>query len=447
MQTLPHTPFEPVAPFNYMYSLGFLPPAGFAPYEYTGWRDETQSWKTTCYLHTGLNPTDTLILRGPDVVPFLARVCCNNFAKFPIGVVKHGMMVNDEGIIVQDGVLLRTAEDEVYTYWMVPWLPYALEKEVYGKFDVTMEYVSGKVFLYQIGGPLSFSILEKVVEDSLVDLKFLRSMETKIAGKDVRVIRLGMAGTLSYEVHGKIEDATDVYNAIWGAGEPMGMRRLGSHCYPMNHSENGFPQAGVHFPEPKSPEVIDYILTAKEGMDFQKVTLGAAPKLRGSAGDDINNYYHNPYEFGWGKAIKFDREFVGKEALEKIKEADARHIVTLEWNTEDVADVYASQFRDEEPYKFIEEPIDYNIFLGPHHDKVVNADGKVVGISFGRQNSAYFHRMISICCLDTEYTELGTELELIWGDIDQRQKKIRVKVARYPYNNVMRNDAVDVTKL
>ena len=446
VQTLNHTPFEPIDPFNNYYSLGFLPPAGYAPYEYTGWRDETQSWKTTCYLHTGLNPTDTLVLRGPEVIEFLSKVCCTNFTKFPVGMVKHGLMVNEEGTIIQDGVLMRTAEDEVYTYWMVPALPYVLEKEVHGKFDVTMEYASGKVFLFQIGGPISFEILEKVCEISIRDLKHLRFMENKIAGKTVRIARLGMAGTLAYEGHGLIEDAIPVYNEIWGAGQPMGMRRLGAHCYPMNHAENGYPQTGVHFPYPKAKEMIDYILTA-EGMDFQRMTLGAAPKLRGSAGDDANNYFHNPYEFGWGKMIKFDHEFVGKEALEKIKEDDKRHIVTLEWNAEDVADVFASQFRDEEPYKYIEEPLDYNIFLGPHHDKVIDKEGKVVGISFGRQNSAYFHRMISICCLDKEYEELGTELELIWGDIDQRQKRIRVKVARYPYNNIMRNETVDVTKL
>lgn len=71
----------------------------------------------------------------------------------------------------------------------------------------------------------------------------------------------------------------------------------------------------------------------------------------------------------------------------------------------------------------------------------------MIGISFGRQNSAYFHRMISICCLDTAYTEIGTEVMVIWGNPGTRQKNIRAKVVRFPYNNILRNESTDVTTL
>lgn len=88
---------------------------------------------------------------------------------------------------------------------------------------------------------------------------------------------------------------------------------------------------------------------------------------------------------------------------------------------------------------------DYN--TGLDRDKVLNEKGEVIGLSFGRQNACYFRRMISDCCLDTEYTELGTEVYILWGNPGQRQMKIRAKVARYPYNNVLRSSEVDVSKL
>ena len=47
------------------------------------------------------------------------------------------------------------------------------------------------------------------------------------------------------------------------------------------------------------------------------------------------------------------------ELLWKNHWEDKRRIVTLEWNADDIADVFASQFRDEEPYKYIESPLDY----------------------------------------------------------------------------------------
>lgn len=446
LQTLNHTPFEPIAAdFIPLYAPAFIFTAGIAPYEYTGWRDETISWKKTCYLHTGLNPTDTLKLKGPDIIKFLSRVCVTNFDKFPVGSLKHGLMCNDNGQIIQDGVLARIAEDEVISYWMVPVIPYYLESGKYGKYDIELEYLTGKVFLFQVGGPVSIDVLEAACGQSLRDLKFLRIMDAKIAGKPVRIYRIGMAGTLSYEVHGALEDAHDVYNAIYQAGLPFGLRRLGSHCYPMNHAENGYPQYGVHFLEPKSEDkdLINFIINSP-GMEFQKFTVVYMPAmLAGSCADDIQHYYHNPYELGWHKMIKFDHEFVGRAALEKMAAEDKRRIVTLEWDTEDIADVFASQFRDEEPYKYIETPFDF----GSIRDKVLNEKGEMIGVSFGRQNSAYFHRMISICCLDTAYTGLATDVFILWGEPGTRQKKIRAKVARYPYNNVLRNETTDVKLL
>jgi glycine cleavage system aminomethyltransferase T len=447
-QTLNHSPFEPLSEGVPLYAPAFV---GISPYEYTGWRDETISWKKTCYLHTGLNPCDTLKLKGPDVIKFLSRVCATNFTKFPVGMIKHGLCCNELGQIIQDGVLMRTGEDEVTSYWMVPVLNYALDTDKYGKFDVKQEYLTGKVFLFQIGGPVSIDVLEVASGQNLRDLKFLRLMDAVITGKPVRIARLGMAGTLAYEVHGAIEDAHTVYKAIYEAGLPFGLRRLGSHCYPMNHAENGYPQFAVHFMEPKvnDKELMDYLDKTPQMAFWAMQSRGSKPC--GSAADDINNYYHNPYEFGWGKMIKFDHDFVGKTALEKISSENKRNIVSLEWNVEDIADVFASQFKDGEPYKYIDQPTDWNNWpdftMNIYHDKVINEKGEMIGVSFGRQNSAYFHRMISICCLDSAYTALGTEVMVVWGDPGTRQKNIRAKVARYPYNNVLRNESTDVTTL
>ena len=447
-QTMNVQPFTPIPDKGVLWAPAFV---GISPWEFTNWRDETISWKKTCYLHAGLNPTDTLKLKGPEVIKFLSRVCATNFTKFPVGMIKHGLCCNEQGLIMQDGVLMRTGQDEVISYWMIPLLNYALDTDKYGKYDIQLEYLTGTVFLFQIGGPVSIDVIETVSGKSLRDLKFLRFTDGIIAGKPVRICRIGMAGTLAYEVHGAIEDAHIVYNTIYEAGLPLGMRRLGSHCYPMNHAENGFPQFGVHFVEPRiqDKELMNY-LDSNPAMGFWAMH-SRATQHRGSASDDINNYYHNPYEFGWGKMIKFDHDFAGRMALEKIAAENRRNMVSLEWNVEDIADVFASQFIDGEPYKYIEHPTDMDFWpdfsMSVDHDKVLNEKGEVIGISFGRQNSAYFHRMISICCLDTSYTEAGTEVAVLWGEPGARQKKIRAKVARFPYNNIMRNESTDVTTL
>lgn len=126
-------------------------------------------------------------------------------------------------------------------------------------------------------------------------------------------------------------------------------------------------------------------------------------------------------------------------------------MVSLEWNADDIAEVFVSQFRGEgeQPYRFIEQPTDADYWMGPnvHHDYVLDADGNKIGTSMGHQNACYFRRMISIASIDRDFAELGTEVYVLWGNPDERQIKIRATVARYPYNNVMRSDSTDVSKL
>lgn len=449
-----------VLPFNPFHALPNPPAAlyadsfvGISPYEFTNWRDETVSWKTTCYLHAGLNPTDTYVVKGPDALDFLARATVTNMDNFGVGRIKHGICCDAKGRIVVDGVMMRTAEDEVTTYWMMPLVDFALSTKRYGDYDVEGEVLTGKVYLFQIGGPASIDVLEAATGESLRDIPHLGFRDSQIAGRKVRVCRVGMAGTLAYEVHGPIEDAIEVYQAIWEAGAPLGMRRLGSHCYPMNHAENGFPQYGVHFLEPRSevPGLAEYLQT-EPGMQYQLFTFDNCWIPFGSACGDKANFFHNPFELGWGRMIRFDHEFEGREALEAIRDADARHIVTLEWDADDVAEVFRSQFlgTDEVPYKFIDHPSDCDFWapsLSVSHDYVLDGDGNKVGFSFGRQNAEYFRRMISIATLDTQLAVEGTEVFVLWGEPGTRQKMIRAKVARYPYNNVLRSSTTDVNAL
>ena len=362
--------------------------------------------------------------------------------------------MDDKGRVLVDGVMMRTAEDEVYTYWMMPLLNFMLDTNRFGDLDVTGEVITDKVFLYQIGGPISIDVVEDATGESFRDMKHLRFRNAQICGHEVQICRVGMAGSLAYEVHGSIERAKEVYRKLWEVGQPLGMRRLGSHSYPMNHAENGFPQFAVHFLEPREeyPGLVDY-LKSTPGMEIQLYMSTVPYQLRGSAADDIQNYYHNPYELGWGKMIHFDHEFEGKAACESLANGgNTRKIVSLEWNADDIGEVFASQFRGEsEHYSLINSPSETDFFPGIEaavvHDYVLNADGEKIGVSFGRQHAVYFNRMISIAPIEEEYAVEGTEVYVLWGEPGTKQFKIRATVSRYPYNNVMRSSEVDVSQL
>lgn len=411
------------------------------PLEFTGWRDESMSWKRTAYLGAVLNPTPTYRIKGPDTFRFLSETNVNSFKNFPVGTGKHGIMCTEEGLIMMDGVMIRTGEDEVITYWMAPYIAYALEK---GDYAAKGEDLTGSVFLYQVAGPRSLEILEKASGDDLHDIEFIHHRLSTIAGKEVRILRLGMAGTLAYEVHGDIEDAQDVYNAIFASGKDYGMRKLGMVAYMLNHTEDGFPQAYYHFPYPwyENPGFAAYL--DKQGPNLRATSVSYA----GSIWPDPKLRYRNPVELGWASMIGFDHDFVGRAALEKMVANPKRQMVTLEWNSDDVVDVYASQFRDEEPYQHMDRPNDcyYELPFTYHADQVLKA-GKMVGVSSGRAISQFYRRMISLCSIDIEYSALGTEVAVLWGAPGTRQKEIRARVTRFPYLNEMRNQDVDVSTI
>lgn len=171
-------------------------------------------------------------------------------------------------------------------------------------------------------------------------------------------------------------------------------------------------------------------------------------KRGGSMGDDIEPRFCNPIELGWQKAVTLKRDYRGRDALEKIVNGPHREMVTLEWNVDDIMDIYRSEYEPGEPYATLEGPEDY-LDTGAFEyraDKVL-ADGKTVGMSTGRIISWYYRRMISLATIDPEYAKIGTEVVVLWGDPGTRQKEIRATVTRYPYHEEGRNDTVDVSKI
>jgi vanillate/3-O-methylgallate O-demethylase len=157
--------------------------------------------------------------------------------------------------------------------------------------------------------------------------------------------------------------------------------------------------------------------------------------------DKIEDYYMTPHELGYGSYIKFDHDFIGREALEAMADKPHRKKVTFEWNAEDVVDVIASAFRPgEENYKFIDLPL--SNYTSATYDSVTS-DGEHVGFSMFSGYSFNERVMLSLGVVDADI-EIGDQLTLIWGEEDggtakttverHQQTEIRVRVAPTPYS-------------
>ena len=145
--------------------------------------------------------------------------------------------------------------------------------------------------------------------------------------------------------------------------------------------------------------------------------------------------------------MKFDHEFIGREALEKIANKPHRRKVTFAWNGDDVAKAFASMFTggQEDHYKYIDLPL--SNYASASFDKIVDKNGKVVGASMFAGYSYNERSMLSLGIVDPN-VQLGDEVALVWGEPDggtrkitverHKQINIRATVSAVPYSKFVR---------
>ncbi|HWI31804.1 MAG TPA: hypothetical protein VNT50_09955 [Microbacterium sp.] len=399
----------------------------FEPYEFNGWVRESESWKTTAYVGDWSPLPNKIIVKGPDALKFFQDISVNSFEHFEVGTAKHSIQCDQEGNIVCEGVLMRLAEDELkFTSGPLYWAEYQFAK---GDYDATLTQRGTDDFIIQVQGPSSLQILEKVTGSLHREHTFMQVRQIRIGDADVWCLRQGMSGELGFELHGDGKDAIAVHEALLAAGEEFGVERLGGRTKMVNHVEACFPTPVVDFlpAYDTDPEFRDYLLGTHP-------ELGYLPYFPVSGSHAIRaqkDLYRNPTELGWGNRIKFDHEFIGREALEVIVANQKRSMVTLVWNDDDVKDVYGSLFdKNDVPYETMELP--RALFDSLSIDSV-QVDGVEIGVSTSRCYSYHFREMLSLCSIDLAYVAPGTEVSVIWGSPGSRQKAIRATVARAPY--------------
>jgi vanillate/3-O-methylgallate O-demethylase len=162
--------------------------------------------------------------------------------------------------------------------------------------------------------------------------------------------------------------------------------------------------------------------------------------------ENIEDYYVNPFELGYGFYIGWKKdEFIGKDALARMKDGPNRKNVTFEWHAEDLMKVVESAFRPgEENYKWIDLP--QPNYASTTADMVMHGD-KMVGMSMFNGYSFNERAMLSLGVVDSGIDE-GDVHELVWGEPDggskktsvepHRQTTIRVRVSPTPYSREVR---------
>lgn len=435
IQLVPQVPYDP-QPISYTRFFN-----EYEVYEYSGWIDECESWKHTCFIGDW-SPLFKLEIEGPDALAFFSSIAVNSFAKCDIGQAKHLVFCNARGKVMGEGVLMRQTEER-FLFTSGPGVAWAYHRFMLGSWNATPRMITADQYAFQVQGPHALAVMEEVTGESLRDIGFMRFRASGIGNRRFDILRQGMSGEVGFELHGPSDEGVEVYDAILKAGQAYGIRRLGGRAKMVNHVEACFPTPTVDFlpamfgPGEDEKAFLAGLLETMPGFLDALQTAGSWEK------QSLQDYERSPIELGWGKNIRFDHEFIGRAALEEEKESPRRIMRTLVWNSEDVAEVFNSLLRkDATPFEYMEMP--RNLIPLLWADKIMK-DGVLVGVATSRCYSYHFREMISLAVIDTAQAAIGTEVEVIWGSAGHPQKAIRATVQTAPYKQD--NRRVDLASL
>ncbi|MFK0310914.1 2Fe-2S iron-sulfur cluster-binding protein [Pseudomonas sp. NPDC090233] len=187
-----------------------------------------------------------LDVRGPDAAELLERLYTFGFAKLAIGRTRYALMTNEHGVVIDDGVCARLAEQHFYvtatTSGVDRIYQQMLKWNAQWRLDVDITNVTAALAAVNLAGPLSRQVLANACEDVDVSAEafpYLGARLGTVAGIPARILRVGFVGELGFEVHVPARHAERLWDALMQAGAGMGIRPFGVETQRLLRLEKG----------------------------------------------------------------------------------------------------------------------------------------------------------------------------------------------------------------
>ena len=167
-----------------------------------------------------------IAIQGSDSTKFLNRIYSNSFSKLQVGKARYGIMLRDDGIVLDDGTSWRLAENEYFMTTstgeaakVMSWLEELLQTR-WTDLNVNVTSVSEQWAGVSVAGPKSREVLNNCVDDSLVvtnnNLPFMGVTSTFLKGNiPCRIARISFSGELAFEVYVKSDFANTMMDLLW----------------------------------------------------------------------------------------------------------------------------------------------------------------------------------------------------------------------------------------
>jgi len=301
-------------------------------------------------------------ITGPDASKFIQLLTPRNLSDFKIGQCKYILLTNEQGGVFNDPVALRVGENQ---YWLS-----VADRDVWAwarglaiglKMQVSIN--EPDVSPLAVQGPKSFDVVADLFGDWVREMKYFWSRETELDGIPMILTRTGWSKQGGYELY--LQDGRHgdrLWETVMEAGRPY---------------------------------------------DIKPATPSSIERVEGG----LLNYWEdmteetNPFEVGMGNFVALDQDFdfIGKDALKKVKEIGiTRKLVGLEIHSEPL-------FKLAQPWP-------------------VECDGKKVGVISSAVYSPDLDKNIAMAMVEIECTEVGTQLS-----VDMGEGKTEATVSSMPF--------------
>ncbi len=283
--TIKNTPFS-----NKHIALGakMAPFAGYnMPISYTGINDEHAAVRRNAGVFD-VSHMGEFILKGDKALDLIQRVTSNDASKLKAGQAQYSCLPNETGGIVDDLLVYCIEENKVY---MLVVNASNIEKDwnwiVKHNMDkVEMHNISDKTCLLAIQGPNATKILQPLTEIDILNLKYYTFTKGKFAGVDnVLISATGYTGAGGVEIYFEDNDgaADKIWDAIFAAGGPQGLKPIGLGARDTLRLEMGFCLYGNDIDDTTSPIEAGLGWITKFTKDFTSKEIFAKQKAEGVA--------------------------------------------------------------------------------------------------------------------------------------------------------------------
>jgi aminomethyltransferase len=342
-----------------------------------------------------VSPLYKYVVTGPDASRLVDRVITRDVSRLRVDRVAYTPWCNEDGKVIDDGTVTRRAEQEFF--WTAADPTYRWLALNAAELDVGIADVSEEVAGLALQGPRSRDVLEAVTRASWADVRYFGHRRAEIAGVDLHVTRTGYTGDLGYEIWVPAEAAVEVWDAIWEAGEPHGIRPAGIRALDVSRVEAGL-------------ILIEADYTSARHAISQEQT-------------------YSPYEIGLGRLVDLDKpSFVGRRALELERKAGGppRRLVGLELDWGGIERMFAKH--------------DLPPGISPlvHRDPVpVFAGGRRVGRATSLTWGPTIKKMVGFGSVPPSLARPGTRVGVEWS-VEGERGEVQATVVDLPFLDLER---------